>query len=242
MEGQPILSRSGPITIAPEERSLTIAADGTISSRQRIVGSLRLVRFDGPLQAEGSNLFRSQTPALDIPTGAVKLSVGALEKSNVQSVEEMSRLSEVTRSYEQVGGCSRIRRASTISTNSVPSRTNRPRRDRVRPDFRPRLRGAALRPLRPSPSAGLVGSGDVFTGRRPPLKVGSNRASRSAMPRAACRSLGPKSVCSPQTLPAATWAVEPIGLIGRAIARIPLMPLPKRAMASRWSRNSLYGK
>ena len=104
MEGQPILYRTGPITIAPEERSLTIAADGTISSRQRILGSLRLVRFDGPLQAVGSNLFQSQTPALDIPTGSVKLSVGALEKSNVQNVQEMSRLSEVTRSYEQVGG------------------------------------------------------------------------------------------------------------------------------------------
>lgn len=104
MEGQPILSRSGPITIAPEERSLTIAADGTISSRQRIVGSLRLVRFDGPVQAAGSNLFQSQKAALDIPTGSVRLSVGALEKSNVQNVQELSRLSEVTRSYEQVGG------------------------------------------------------------------------------------------------------------------------------------------
>lgn len=104
MEGQAILSRSGPITIAPEERSLTIAADGTISSRQRILGSLRLVRFDGPLQAVGSNLFQSQTPAVDIPAGSVKLSVGALEKSNVRNVQEMSLLSEVTRSYEQVGG------------------------------------------------------------------------------------------------------------------------------------------
>ena len=104
MEGQPILSRSGPITIAAEERSVTIAADGTISSRQRVVGSLRLVRFDGPLQAVGSNLFQGQTPALDIPPGSVRLSVGALEKSNVQNVQEMSRLSELTRSYEQVGG------------------------------------------------------------------------------------------------------------------------------------------
>lgn len=104
MEGQPILSRNGPITIAPEERSLTIAADGTISSRQRIVGSLRLVRFDGPVQAVGSNLFQSQNAALDIPRGSVRLSVGALEKSNVQNVQELSRLSEVTRSYEQVAG------------------------------------------------------------------------------------------------------------------------------------------
>ena len=103
MEGQPILSRSGPITIAPEERAVTIAADGTISSRQRIVGNLRLVRFDGPLLAVGSNLFQGQTPALDIPPGSVKLSVGALEKSNVQNVQEMSQLGEVTRSYEQVG-------------------------------------------------------------------------------------------------------------------------------------------
>lgn len=104
MDGLPILSRTGPITVAPGERSLTIASDGTISSSQRTIGSLRLVRFDGPLQAMGSNLFESRSPALNIPTGSVKLLVGDLEKSNVQNVQEMSRLSEVTRSYQQVGG------------------------------------------------------------------------------------------------------------------------------------------
>jgi flagellar basal-body rod protein FlgF len=103
LEGQSILSRSGPIMIAPEESSLTVAADGTISSSRRIVGNLRLVRFDGPLLPVGSNLFQSQTPALEIPSGSVTLSVGALEKSNVQNVQEMSLLTEVTRSYEQVG-------------------------------------------------------------------------------------------------------------------------------------------
>lgn len=103
IEGQPILSRTGPITIAPEERTVTIAADGTVSSRHRVVGNLRLVQFDGPLLALGSNLFQRQTPPMEIPPNSVKLSVGALEKSNVQNVIEMSRLSEITRSYEQVG-------------------------------------------------------------------------------------------------------------------------------------------
>lgn len=37
-----------------------------------------------------------QNAALDIPTGSVRLSVGALKKSGVQNVQELSRLSEIT--------------------------------------------------------------------------------------------------------------------------------------------------
>lgn len=103
MEGQPVLSRSGPITISPQEGAITVAADGSVSSRQRVIGNLRLVRFDGHLKAMGSNLFEGDGNPIEIPQGSVKLSVGVLEKSNVQTVIEMSRLGEITRSYESVG-------------------------------------------------------------------------------------------------------------------------------------------
>ena len=87
----------------PEEGALTIASDGTVSSRQRVLGNLRVVRLNGPVTALGSNLFQSDAAPVEISASAIKLSVGALENSNVQTTVEMSRLSEITRSYQLVG-------------------------------------------------------------------------------------------------------------------------------------------
>ncbi len=60
MEGQPILSRTGPITIAPEERSLTIAADGTISSRQRILAAFASFGSTALFKRWGLTYFRAR--------------------------------------------------------------------------------------------------------------------------------------------------------------------------------------
>lgn len=100
LTGQPVLSKSGPIQVLPNEGPLTVASDGTVSSRQRILGSLRLVRFSQPVQAIGSNMYSANGTPTEIASGDVRLTVGALEKSNVQTTVEMSRLSEITRAYE----------------------------------------------------------------------------------------------------------------------------------------------
>ena len=100
--GQTVLSRTGPIQIAANEGPLTVASDGTLSSRQRIIGSLRLVKFNGPVQADGGNLVRAIGAPIEMAVGSIKLTVGALERSNVQTAVEMSRLSEVTQSYQLV--------------------------------------------------------------------------------------------------------------------------------------------
>lgn len=100
--GQTVLSRTGPIQITANEGALTVASDGTISSRQRVLGNLRLVRFNGPVQADGGNLVRAMGAPIEIAIGSIKLTVGALERSNVQTTAEMSRLSEVTQSYQLV--------------------------------------------------------------------------------------------------------------------------------------------
>ena len=90
-------------------------------------------------------------------------------------------------------------------------------------------------PGRASPEQ--VGSSDVAAGSEPSRWEESARTDRRHYPGAKFERRQ-----QPQTLPAATCVVDAIGLIGRAIAKIPLMPSPNRAMASRWSRNSLYGK
>ena len=93
----------GPITIGQQETGLSIAPDGTVSTNLGIRGRLRLVSFANPqaLKSEGANLFSSETPARPAGAGA-HLESGALERSNVKPVVEMTRLMDVNRTYTMV--------------------------------------------------------------------------------------------------------------------------------------------
>ncbi|PZQ19049.1 MAG: flagellar basal-body rod protein FlgF [Ancylobacter novellus] len=102
-EGARVLSTSGPIQFGPNEHGLTIAADGSISTNEGVRGRLRIARFANlqDLSKDGSSGFRTDaTP--EEPTARIRLVQGAVEKSNVRPVLEMSRLVEVTRAYESV--------------------------------------------------------------------------------------------------------------------------------------------
>jgi flagellar basal-body rod protein FlgF/flagellar basal-body rod protein FlgG len=110
-EGYQVLGESGPITFQPKDRNITISEDGTISAlegsnaatdSQR--GQLRLVSFDQPgqLQKDGSSTFTAPANAAPQADKTSRIVQGAVEKSNVRSVIEMSRMIEVTRSYTQV--------------------------------------------------------------------------------------------------------------------------------------------
>jgi len=110
-EGYQVLGESGPITFQPKDRNITISEDGTISVRegnnattesQR--GLLRVVKFDqlGRLEKDGTSTFKAAagiTPQTDKTSRVIQ---GTIEKSNVRSVIEMTRMIEVTRSYTQI--------------------------------------------------------------------------------------------------------------------------------------------
>lgn len=102
-EGARVMSTSGPVQFGPTERGVTISADGTIATNEGVRGRLRVASFQSlqDLQKDGSSTFKSDA----VPTEAgprVRLVQGAIEKSNVRPVWEMSRLVEVTRAYESV--------------------------------------------------------------------------------------------------------------------------------------------
>ncbi|WP_420101788.1 flagellar basal-body rod protein FlgF [Bosea sp. (in: a-proteobacteria)] len=101
--GQPVMGEGGPITFGPSEYDLRIAADGTVTSDQGTRGKLRQVRFADPatLVNDGANLFSSPTPAQPALPGA-RLETGAVERSNVKAVNELTRLMVVQRSYQDV--------------------------------------------------------------------------------------------------------------------------------------------
>lgn len=101
-DGKPVLGDGGEITFASEETGITIAHDGTISSSAGLKGTLRIADFPDTtvLSKAGDNLYAAnvapQAPAF------VRVRQGALEKSNVSSVEELTAMLDVQRAYERI--------------------------------------------------------------------------------------------------------------------------------------------
>jgi flagellar basal-body rod protein FlgF len=107
--GDPVIGSSGPIVFQPTDHDISIAADGNITVLEglnridSVRGKLRLVSFADAqkLLKDGSNLYSAGTAAAQ-PDTASKIRQGFVEKSNVNSVTEMSRMIEVTRTYTQI--------------------------------------------------------------------------------------------------------------------------------------------
>jgi flagellar basal-body rod protein FlgF len=110
-EGFQVLGEAGPITFQPKDREITISADGTISVRegnnatidsQR--GQLRVVSFAQPgrMQKEGSSTLKAPNGVTPQSDKTSRVLQGTVEKSNVRSVMEMTRMIEVTRTYTQI--------------------------------------------------------------------------------------------------------------------------------------------
>jgi flagellar basal-body rod protein FlgF len=108
--GYPVLGGSGPIVLQPTDKELTIAADGNVTVLEgtnrvdSVRGKLRVVRFADAqkLVKEGSNLYAAGAGVGPQPDTASKVQQGFIEKSNVSSVAEMSRMIEVTRAYTSI--------------------------------------------------------------------------------------------------------------------------------------------
>ncbi|MFZ0095677.1 MAG: flagellar basal-body rod protein FlgF [Pseudolabrys sp.] len=110
-DGYQVLGGSGPITFQAKDRNITISRDGTISvgegnttATESQRGQLRVVRFDQPglLQKDGSSTFKAPTSVTPQADTTSRIVQGTVEKSNVRSVMEMTRMIEVTRSYTQI--------------------------------------------------------------------------------------------------------------------------------------------
>jgi flagellar basal-body rod protein FlgF len=108
--GDPVLGNSGPIVLQPTDHDVNVSPDGTVTVLEgsgrtdSIRGKLRLVSFADAqkMLKEGSNLYAAGeggAPQIDLKS---QLRQGFIEKSNVNSVAEMSRMIEVTRAYTQI--------------------------------------------------------------------------------------------------------------------------------------------
>jgi flagellar basal-body rod protein FlgF len=108
--GNPVMGTSGPIVFQPTDKQINIAADGNVTVLEgtgrtdSVRGKLRLVSFANAqkLVKEGNNLYSAGQGIAAQPDTTSKVRQGFIEKSNVNSVMEMSRMVEITRTYTQI--------------------------------------------------------------------------------------------------------------------------------------------
>jgi flagellar basal-body rod protein FlgF len=113
-DGDRVLGEGGTIQFQPNDSGINIGADGTIRVREGASatadaarGKLRLVSFNFPrrLQKDGAGRFAApEGVQAQAAPDTVRIVQGAIEKSNVRAVVEMTRMIEITRTYAQVAG------------------------------------------------------------------------------------------------------------------------------------------
>jgi len=124
-EGYPVLGDNGPIQFQPNDREIQISADGTISvsvpgaTGESLRGKLRMVAFDNPgaLRKSGAGTFALAEGVNIVPDTTSRFSQGTIEKSNVRSVVEMTRMIEISRTYTQVANL--IQAQADLSRSAV---------------------------------------------------------------------------------------------------------------------------
>ena len=124
--GDVVLGESGPIVIQQTDRDIVINKDGTIKVREgqslnsdSTRGKLRIVRFADmqQLRKEGASSYSAPDGVTPEPVVKTNVVQGAIEKSNVRSVIEMSRMIEVTRAYTEVSSI--ISQQNDLRKNSL---------------------------------------------------------------------------------------------------------------------------
>jgi flagellar basal-body rod protein FlgF len=91
-----------PITFGAAETAISVSSDGTISSKNGPIGSLRVVKFedDQALVKYGNGLLITDQAATDLEPQEVVVEQGMMERSNVVPILEMTRMIDVMRSYK----------------------------------------------------------------------------------------------------------------------------------------------
>ncbi len=101
--GLAVLDDQDEEIVLPDGGAVDVGLNGAISVDGQPVAQLGLVRFadNSQLVKNGEGLFENQGPA-PLREEAVVVRQGALESSNVNGVQEITRLIEIQRSYESV--------------------------------------------------------------------------------------------------------------------------------------------
>ena len=105
-DGAVVLSENNePFFFAPGETEIIISQNGDVMTENGPIGRLKLVSFanNQKLQKVAGSMFENvEGNEMKIGNNNAIVAQGAIEKSNVNAIEEMTRLIKVQRSYEYV--------------------------------------------------------------------------------------------------------------------------------------------
>ncbi len=105
-EGDAVLSEANePFFFAPGEKEISILENGEVYTENGLIGKLKIVSFadNQKLQKVANTMFENvDGNAMVIGEDNIRVMQGKLEKSNVNSIEEMTKLVNLQRSYEYV--------------------------------------------------------------------------------------------------------------------------------------------
>ena len=123
--GSPVLGNSGPIVFQPTDHDIVISADGTITVQEgaartdSIRGKLRMVSFTDAqtLLKQGNDLYSAGDGGAAQADTKSTIQQGFVEKSNVNSVSEMSHMIEVMRTYTNIANI--LQQESDLHKNAI---------------------------------------------------------------------------------------------------------------------------
>jgi len=103
-DGDPVMTENDtPIFIAPNESLFEVSADGTVSTENGPIGTLKIVQFDNEqdLRRTASTLYEPAPGVEPKEAEGTRVVQGMLEGSNVNGVVEMTKMIDVQRAYER---------------------------------------------------------------------------------------------------------------------------------------------
>jgi len=117
-EGYPVMGAGGPVAINPDTANVTISPSGEVFEDGTQVNTLSVVTFPAGVTPTkvGASLFKATG---EIPAEQIRVTQGALERSNVEAVVEMTRMIEISRGYEAYQKLIQAMDQVASQTNSV---------------------------------------------------------------------------------------------------------------------------
>ena len=105
-DGQTVLSENNePLFFAPGEKDISIGENGDVTTENGTIGRIKTVKFadNQKLMKVADTMFRNvEGNAMIVAPQETKMIQGAIEKSNVNSINEMTKMINLQRSYEMV--------------------------------------------------------------------------------------------------------------------------------------------
>lgn len=104
LDGNPVLADGGEVQFDESDTDITISPTGVISTSNGTKGRLQVVEFTSPeqLTREGNNLYAAMPDAVAAAATRTTVTQGAIERSNVSGVSEMTEMIRVSRAYESI--------------------------------------------------------------------------------------------------------------------------------------------